>query len=326
MSKYNADVCYQEHTEPENTGSFCEYVQLLSKGVDTAFPWRTYSRNSLLISFEKLRKKLNSDELSFLKIDSNLIPLIKISRVAYDCTDCFFQYERLSTSSVTNMSCVEYWNKRKEKILDYYNKQSQKKDLFGTIVFMKRAPSHFSPYVAGMVYKYFNASTVLDPFAGWGNRCLAAMALDINYIGVDSNPKIKGCYDQIIKTFQHSKKIKFISGKYEDTEISRKGFLKYGNTKLVPDLIFTSPPFWNTKGRIVEKYTGTDPEWSDFWKNSLSVLFDKYLDKVPIVLYVDSHMYSLISEKVGESKQQLLFGSSTNKKTKNYTHHTLYCW
>jgi hypothetical protein len=48
-------------------------------------------------------------------------------------------------------------------------------------------PFQFPPYVAGMVYRYFNAKNVFDPYTGWGDRCLGEMVLGINYIGCDSN-------------------------------------------------------------------------------------------------------------------------------------------
>ena len=166
------------------------------------FPWRKYDQNSLLCSFYKLRQKLKNDNIVF--------PLKK-SHIAYDCSEWAFQYSRLKTKSDTNISCVEYWFNRREKIINYRDKVKNGKDLFGTIVFMKRAPSHFSPYVAGMMYKHFNAKNVLDPFAGWGDRCIAAMALDINYFGIDSNPDIESCYNQIISTYPHTGNVRFVN-------------------------------------------------------------------------------------------------------------------
>lgn len=270
------------------------------------FPWRTYDEDSLLSNFYKLRKKL---------INDNPIFPLKISRIAYDCTDCVFQYSRLQTSSVTNMSCIDYWFRNSKKIIKYREQQKYNKDLFGTIVFMKRAPSHFSPYVAGMIYKYFNAKNILDPYAGWGDRCIAAMALDINYIGVDSNTDISSCYKQIISKYPHTKNIKFINNKYENVTI-----------QITPDLIFTSPPFWNEKQHLVERYSNCDKSWEEFCKNSLYKLFSLYQNKIPIVMYVDDYMYKLISVEFGPCKSKFLFDSSTNKKGKKYTHHTIYCW
>ena len=56
---------------------------------------------------------------------------------------------------------------------------------------MNHPPAQFPPFLAGQIYKYFDATNILDPYAGWGDRCIAAMALDINYIGIDSNTHLE---------------------------------------------------------------------------------------------------------------------------------------
>ena len=40
------------------------------------------------------------------------------------------------------------------------------------------------------MYKKYDATRVLDFTAGWGARMVAAMALDIDYIGIDSNKSL----------------------------------------------------------------------------------------------------------------------------------------
>ena len=49
------------------------------------------------------------------------------------------------------------------------------------------------------MYKRYDATRVLDFTAGWGARMVAAMALDIDYIGIDSNKSLKPGYEKIIK-------------------------------------------------------------------------------------------------------------------------------
>ena len=188
------------------------------------FPWRKILEYDITTELQKLRTKINNS-------DSKILPY-SLSHIGYKCSDKFFQYERLNTRSNTNICCVEYWQKRKEKIIEYWTKQQTSKDLFGTIVFMKRAPSHFSPYVAGMVYKYFNAKKILDPYSGWGDSSIAAIALDIEYVGIDSNPNLISAYKSMIDFFGATK-IKFICDKSENVNIDYQ-----------PDLIFSSPPFW----------------------------------------------------------------------------------
>ena len=50
------------------------------------------------------------------------------------------------------------------------------------------------------MYKKYNAKKVLDFTAGWGSRMTAALAADIDYIGIDSNKSLKKGYNKIINT------------------------------------------------------------------------------------------------------------------------------
>jgi len=50
-------------------------------------------------------------------------------------------------------------------------------------------------------YKKIKDFSVLDPSSGWGDRLLAAMALDISYTGVDPNSKLHPRYKQMIDFF-----------------------------------------------------------------------------------------------------------------------------
>ena len=57
------------------------------------------------------------------------------------------------------------------------------------------------------MYKKYKATRVLDFTAGWGARLIAAMALDIDYIGIDSNKSLKPGYDKLIALLKpYSKK------------------------------------------------------------------------------------------------------------------------
>tara|TARA_R110001606_G_scaffold116820_1_gene246019 strand:- start:38 stop:901 length:864 start_codon:yes stop_codon:yes gene_type:complete len=269
------------------------------------FPWREISYDDITKDFVKLQNKLNNSAIT--------VPL-KSSYIGYNCTDKFFQYERLNTCSNTNMSCVEYWFKRKAKILQYWNKRNKNDDLFGTIVFLKRAPSHFSPHVAGMVYKYFKAKCVYDPYAGWGDRCLAAMALGIKYIGVDSNPNLENCYNNLINFF-NIPNIKFISGKSENVLLNCN-----------PDLIFSSPPFWTENQKILELYNNCEQNIDTFINKSIKVLFNRYLNKIPIALYINKYMYKKIKILAGKAKHKIDFSSGCSRKNNNPTPKTIYIW
>jgi len=99
--------------------------------------------------------------------------------------------------------------------------------------------SQFKPVVAKYLYSKFKAKKVLDFTAGWGGRMLGAMALDINYIGIDTNISLKKEYMDIMRTYPTKSEIKMIWSKAEEVDYS----------KLDYDFVFTSPPYIN-----LEKY------------------------------------------------------------------------
>ena len=85
------------------------------------------------------------------------------------------------------------------------------------------------------MYRKYNAKKVLDFTAGWGSRMTAALAADIDYIGIDSNKSLKKGYNKIIKaTKKHTKsKVKLFFQPAETVNYS----------KLDYDFVFTSPPY-----------------------------------------------------------------------------------
>ena len=81
-----------------------------------------------------------------------------------------------------------------------------------------------------------NIMPVLDFTAGWGARMVAAIAGEIDYIGIDSNVNLKPGYQRILdalKPFKKSK-VKLFFKKAEEVDFSK--LPRY-------DLVFTSPPY-----------------------------------------------------------------------------------
>lgn len=270
------------------------------------FPWREYTTEEIQNDYNRLKKRLRNDNIKF--------PLI-YCRMGLKCTDIFFQQCRLGTPSQSKKSCIAMWEKNTSKILlTHYRRK--KGDLFGTIVFMFHAPAHFPVYVAGMVYKYFNGTKIFDPYAGWGNRCLAAMALDINYVGIDSNPDLVDPYKKLLSEYKYTSDITFISNFSENVDIESMKF----------DLVFTSPPFWNDK-IMLEKYSNSETDYETFLNSSLFPVLEKCFKKgCPVCLYINKKMYKSIEKKYGSYSEILEFKSPTNNK-KNYGRiNTIYCW
>lgn len=82
----------------------------------------------------------------------------------------------------------------------------------------------------------------LDPCAGWGDRLIAACAMDVRYVGIDPNPCLRPGYEQIIAKYGSSDKQMTIEGQAERVlpKLPSSSF----------DMVLTSPPFF-----VQERYT-----------------------------------------------------------------------
>jgi 16S rRNA G966 N2-methylase RsmD len=279
----------------------------------TSFPWRHHNEKELNKNFFNLKKKLNSININ----DNDLIPYF---RNGVKCSNFFFQKERLNTPSQDKKSCVEFWKLNEDKI-KAYNKKSWGNDFFTTIVFMNHAPSQFPPVTAGCIYKLFNAKKILDPFAGWGDRCISAIALNLDYIGIDSNPNLLDCYNNLIKFFQPKSKIQIIFNKSQEVNLDELDF----------NFVFSSPPFYNKqKTKLLEEYNNTDNNNYETFITSLVDLIKKIKNKkhtlkdIWVCFHLPLHMYEDIKNSIGECKKILKFFTNSNT-TKNPIQY-VYCF
>jgi hypothetical protein len=126
----------------------------------------------------------------------------------------------------------------------------------GAIVF-------FKPTTAMYVYKKYGATSVLDPCAGWGGRMLAAWALDINYVGFDTNPTLRDPYAAMMLDLLPTK---------SELAMRFESSLDADFSSIAYDFVLTSPPYIN-----LEVYPGMTPFESKakFYKEFLIPLIDK---------------------------------------------------
>lgn len=126
----------------------------------------------------------------------------------------------------------------------------------GAIVFFKASTAKY-------IYQKYNATSVLDFTMGWGGRLLGAMALDINYIGVDTNINLKQGYEDMIQDLPSSK---------DKITLLWESCLNIDYSKYDYDLILTSPPYVN-----MELYENMSPFDSDeaFYKEFLIPTMDE---------------------------------------------------
>jgi RNase H-fold protein (predicted Holliday junction resolvase)/tRNA1(Val) A37 N6-methylase TrmN6 len=113
----------------------------------------------------------------------------------------------------------------------------------------------FKPLVAKWMYcTYKPRIAVLDFSAGWGGRCLGAMALGIPYIGIDTNVDLRPAYERMIKELDPSSLRAAVSMHFQDSAATDFAKFRY-------DMVFTSPPYFKTV-KPIEGYAHM-PDYND---------------------------------------------------------------
>ena len=200
------------------------------KWSDTSYPFRIISKQTAIDEFLKLRKQA-------------LIDINPRSNMGNRTVDWGTEKMRRKTK-YRNHSVFELWKNKKKRVkvlkfakricrdYNYPVEQGIRHAIelqWGTINTMR-------PSSAIQMYKKYKATTVLDFTAGWGSRMIAAMALDIDYIGIDSNKSLKPGYEKIINLLKPYTKSKVTMVWKEAQTVDISKLPKY-------DFVFTSPPY-----------------------------------------------------------------------------------
>jgi hypothetical protein len=186
---------------------------------------------------------------------------IKVSSlVGNKAMDYFFFAKRLDTKSKKGLSFEDFMKDatlRKKpyyrKLFDYNMRYGKNQYVAWYDVFRMYFGSinAFKPIIAKELYCRYKPKTVLDFSAGWGGRCLGAMASDINYVGFDTNTDLRSAYEGMIKMYPHNSDIKI---NFQDS--AKADFSKY-----TYDMVFTSPPYF-MKTKPTEEYANM-PQYTD---------------------------------------------------------------
>ena len=135
------------------------------------------------------------------------------SRIGLACLDYFFLRHRIKAKTKRHIS---FYNSLKDDtLLEYINgkveqvKKLKKSDLTEDELLRQRYSvfqlyygtiNQFRPTEAKRVYYTLKPKLgILDFSAGWGGRCLAAMAYGVPYIGVDANKNMENSYKEMIE-------------------------------------------------------------------------------------------------------------------------------
>ena len=183
----------------------------------------------------------------------------------------------------------------------------------------------FKSTTAKYLYQKYNATSVLDPTAGWGGRMLGAWALGIDYTGIDTNTNMEPAYDSMIKVLDNKTPAIFEQPKLE---MIWQSALDVDFSKLDYDFVLTSPPYVN-----LEIYEHMEPWESDekFYTEFFIPLWQKCIDNIKqggtICFNISPKMYDdAVSFGLPECddeedlKQQL--GQQTGKKKQD----KIYIW
>lgn len=144
----------------------------------------------------------------------------------------------------------------------------------------------FKATTAKYLYKKYNATSVLDPTAGWGGRMLGAWACDIDYTGIDTNIEMTDAYNQMIEYLNNTttaSKLNMIWNSCLDVDFSKINY----------DFVLTSPPYIN-----LEVYEHMTPWESDkkFYVDFLIPLWHKCVTNIKpgghVCLNISPKMYS----------------------------------
>tara|TARA_B100000963_G_scaffold71471_1_gene59593 strand:+ start:403 stop:1887 length:1485 start_codon:yes stop_codon:yes gene_type:complete len=274
------------------------------KFTDTSYPYRMITKKEAIDDFLSLREMVNKKDFNSKSVLGNR------------AVDYGTEKARKKTK-YRNKSHYERWQDKvaREKVLKFAKrlykqkyKRSVDSSIRGAIELQWGSINTMRPAAAACAYKKNKATKVLDFTAGWGARLIAAMALDMDYTGIDANKALKPGYDKIIKTLKpYSKsKVKMIFKKAETVDISK---LKY-------DFVFTSPPYeylevyenmenYEKKGEKVSqpyssskiKIDDSEKFYDEFMIPTLKEIY-KYLPKGKyICLNMPDIMYTKIKKK-----------------------------
>lgn len=126
----------------------------------------------------------------------------------------------------------------KQRIEHYKNKYNLSRTIDAFSIMYGRVYM-YKPIVVKYFLKKYKCKTMLDPYAGWGNRMFACINNNTNYIGIDSNKrlceKLYEMSNQLIDIHNSKSSVEIINHVSEDIDFS--------SFKNDYDMVFMCPPY-----------------------------------------------------------------------------------
>ena len=259
--------------------------------------------------------------------DQELHGLNGRSRVGCKLLDRYFFHDRLTTKGNKGINFFDF-------IRDFDDIYSKKKYISTLISFCKREGRYRdSPYGrlwycyglcfgritpfkitnAVALYRRFTPSHVLDPFAGFGGRMVAAMMEGVEYTGFDTNIDLREGYRRLMTDFVSHGPPPVI--RFEDSTT-----VDY--TGLTYDMVLSSPPYENVEQYNHQPYRKRE-EWDIFYRDVFAKTWMGLSPGGVYAINISPDIFSRIMEPMfGEPMDRIILKKSSRN---NYTE-MIYIW
>jgi len=232
-------------------------------------------------------------------------------------TDHFTESVRIDSKKYYNNSVSECWNNKQflYKLMSIVVKYPiiTNKILRNTIYHLINEPSLFKlSWAKGLIEiilgskLYYQRCHILDMSAGWGDRLLAAICCNCDYLGFDPNEQLKSGHQAIINSFGNPQSHQVIYQPFENAILPDDHF----------DLILTSPPFFhleiysNDINQSSVKFKSFNEWLTGFLFESLRKSWSALKDGGYLAIYMADYSHYKICEPMNLFIEQVLPGSS----------------
>lgn len=168
------------------------------------------------------------------------------------------------------------------------------------------------------IYKRYEPTRVLDPFAGFGGRLIGAMMSNVAYRGYDLNTYMEASYAELLDEFSSD------GGTKASVSFCDSSTIDYEEiAKTYPyDMVFTSPPYKNIEiYRCSEKQTSA--WWDEFYHRVFSGTYSGLAPGGYFVININNDVYeSSLVPLFGECREKILL----TKTKKNAYDEYIYTW
>jgi len=244
------------------------------------FPYRKYYIPSFEIMYNNLKtfKEQKNNDSRYLYVVDRTFP--EDYNNADSIVDHFAEDIRIHCAERNEKSPYNIWEENKDKFLEKTQSIPQLREL---VYDGARGCNIFNVSLGISLFTYFNATSLLDCTAGWGDRLIAASIAGVKfYRGWDTNVKLQPKYNKIYEkifnientdlqkmTYQMDWRI--FCAPFEKTKLFNKDSYDGQNLYEKFDVAFLSPPFYDKElyeGELTstKTYKSADDWYANFYR------------------------------------------------------------